>query len=177
MPSKGEFIFSEKYCLVCAERFSFSEDRFSRISNVDPVVALIGRGKSTDDEGFLDVELALVEALWLAKTLKRYGIQALPIPAFYRKAGVALSVARAAAQKYVDGIRSIYQDSDLSNVEGISMPWAISKIAYGFISKSEKMRVEGRSPAGVTLCVDRVGGNILTPRDLLDIELVQMLID
>ncbi|MHA6824101.1 hypothetical protein ACQUKI_21565 [Ralstonia pseudosolanacearum] len=167
----------EKYCLVCSECFSFSEDRFSRVINVDPVVALIGGSKSTDHEGFLDVELALVEALWLAKTIKRYGIQALPIPAFYRKAEIALEMARGAAQKYVDGIRSGHQDGDLSSVEEISLPWAISKMAYGFIAKSEKMRVEGRSPAGMALCVDRVSGNILSPRDLLDIELTQMLID
>ncbi|WP_247539266.1 hypothetical protein [Ralstonia pseudosolanacearum] len=177
LPSKGEFIVSEKYCLVCADCFSFSEDRFSRVRNVDPVVALIGKEKSTDDDGFLDVELALVEALWLAKILKRYGIQAFPIPNIYRKAGVALNMAKGAAQKHVDDIRSSRQDSDLSNVEEIPLPWAISKMAYGFIAKSEKMRVEGRSPAGMTLCVDRVSGDVLSPRDLLDIELSQMLID
>ncbi|WP_155288327.1 hypothetical protein [Ralstonia solanacearum] len=116
---------SEKYCLVCSECFSFSEARFSRISNVDPVVALIGREKSTDEAGFFDVELELVEALWLAKALKRYGIQALPVLICYRQAGVARSAARDVAQKYIDGIRFDRQDYDLSDVEEIYLPLAI----------------------------------------------------
>lgn len=175
LPSKVEIVMTEKYCLVCSERFSFSEPRFSRVSNVDPVVALVGRDKSTDEWGFLDVELSLEEALWLAKVLKRHSVQALPIQGYYRQAGVALDMGRSTAQKYIDDIRRDRQDADFSDVETMHLPWALSNIAYGFISKSEKMRIEGKSPAGITVCVDRVSGEVLNPRKLLNIELMQML--
>ena len=175
LPSKAELVMTEKYCLVCSEHLSFSEPRFSRISNVDPVVALAGRDKSTDERGFLDVELSLEEALWLARVLKRHSIQALPMPIRYRQVGVALDAARSAAQKYIDDIRLDRRGTDFSDVEAMTLPWGLSKVAYGFISKSENMRIEGKSPAGITVCVDRVSGEVLNPRKLLNIELMQML--
>ncbi|WP_231409388.1 hypothetical protein [Ralstonia solanacearum] len=177
LPSKHAIVSSEKYCLVCSERFSFSEDRFSRVSNVDPVFELTGKEKSTDEDGFLDADLTLAEALWLARILRGNGIRSVPVPACYRQIRITQDVAKDVARNHINRIRFDRPDVDCSDVEEISLPWAISRVAYGFISKSERMRIEGRSPAGLTLCVDRVSGRVLSPRELLNIELMQMLIE
>ena len=167
----------DKYSLACSENFSFLEDKFSRICNVDPVVAIVGKEMSTNENGFLKAALTLSEALWLAKILNGYGIKALPVQSCYCQSGIGLKLARDVAQKYVDDMRAGCQEFDFSDAEEIFLPWAISKIAYGFLLKSEKMRAEDRAPAGMTLCIDKISGEIINSRTLLNIEIMHSLIN
>ncbi|WP_035061395.1 hypothetical protein [Andreprevotia chitinilytica] len=167
----------EKFDLICKSKFRLAEDRFSRLCRVDPVGRLIGADQAVGDDGFLGVSLSIVESLWLAKALKRLGVDVYPVAERYKVGHVPSSEAMKAAQHFVADERVRRPELNLADAVEISLPWPLSATAYGFISKSEEMKRDDIAPAGITISVDRVGGNVLQPYELLDFELKGLLIE
>jgi hypothetical protein len=137
----------------------------------------VGSDVTTDARGFLNVELSLVEALWMTKVLRKAGLQARPIPKQYRGPAISQDAAERVAQDYVSRMRTERPELGLAEVHEVPLPWPIATLAYGFISKSEKLQSEGIVPPGLTICVDRISGMLMDDRALLESELMQMLIE
>lgn len=164
-----------KFDICCVSRFSFSEPRFSRICAVDPVVRLIATDRVIDEDGYLGVSLSQLESLWLVKVLRRLGVDSYPVPEMYKSSNVSADKARFVAQEFVMRKRIQNPEYEYADAEEVAVAWWLSKIAYGYFSKSEKMLREGITPAGVTMCIDRVSGRILEERELINAELPIML--
>lgn len=166
-----------KFDVFCSSKFSLAEPRFLRVCSVDPVMRLIGNKHTVGDDGYLGVRLTQLESLWLAKVLRRMGIDTYPVSERYKSPSISNMVARQVAQNFILERRLKQPEYEFTDVEEVALPWWLSQIAFGYISKSEKMKLDGISPAGITVCVDRVDGFILQEMQLLNAELAIMLIE
>ena len=166
---------SSNYDIVCAENTSLEEARFNRTFNVDPVFKVLGRELSTDDRGVLQVDLSLVEALWIVKVFRKLRIDAIPVRKKSLDSFISFDSAKRITEEYLAQIKIRRPSLGLMQVVERELPWPLSKLAYGFFSASEEMRAEGASPPGMTICIDRFTGTVMDERMLLEIELMQML--
>lgn len=152
-------------------KFSFSESRFSRLRAVDPVLRLIENEPAVNDAGYLGLSLTQLESLWLVKVLRRMGIETYPVSERYKTTRVSVGEARQIADEFIMQARKRNPGYDYADVEEIQVSWWLSKIVYGFFSKSITMLRDGTSPAGITVCIDRVSGEVLQERQLVNLEL------
>lgn len=167
----------DKYDIYCITKFSFSEPRFTRICLVDPILRLIGDKKEVNDSGYLEINLSQVKCLWIAKVLGRFGIKAYPVPKRYKATTVSPETAMQVAKNYLKEKKIQRPDLEYSDVEEIPVSWWLTKIAFGYFSKSARMMDEGISPAGLTVYIDRESGLVLQERELINAELSLMLIE
>lgn len=68
-------------------------------------------------------------------------------------------------------------ECDYADVQELPLSWWLSRIAYGFFSRSMRMLHDDICPPGLTLCIDRVSGEVLNERQLLNAELPVMLME
>lgn len=166
---------NSKFDIYTAEKCSLSEPRFSRLCAADPVIRLIGNQAVIDGSGSLATGLSQLEALWMVKVLRRMGIDAYPVPEAYRSSRVSALEALEVAREFLLEKREANPEDAYAELEEIQLSWWLSRIAYGFFSRSKEMMRQGIAPAGITACIDRFTGLILRERDLINAELPRML--
>jgi hypothetical protein len=168
-------VMTDKFDVYCMTRFSFAEPRFARVCKVDPVIKLIAVSSIINEDSYLDISVSQAEAFWFAKVLKRLGVDVYPIAERYKASSISGAMARRTAQNFVSMRRIQSPNYDFADVIETEGPWWLSKIAYVYFAKSEKMADEEISPPGISVKIDRVTGLILDARELLNFELPVML--
>lgn len=168
-------IVEDRFDVCSAVKFALSDARFSRICRVDPVFRLIGNQHLIDDNGYLGVSVSHLEALWIAKVLRGSGINACPVAERYKNSTISADEAMQLAKIVVAQKRAQRPDFEYEDPQEVPVSWWLSKIAFSYFSKSEKMKREGFSPAGITVCIDRASGLVMGERELSNAELQIML--
>jgi hypothetical protein len=171
-----EQMVEQKFDIVCDSRFSLSEPKFLRIYTADPVFKLVGINHEIDDNGYLGLRLSQLQALWACKVLTRMGINSFCIPEKYKNIVFSIDSARKIAEKFIFDNKNNFKNDDLEEAEFFPAPWILSKMTYGFIFQSKKMRLQGIAPPGVTVSIDKVTGEVWDSEKFMNAELAMMIL-
>lgn len=163
--------------LYSVTKFDLSNEIFSSLRRVDPVIRLVGGKGRCDGDGFLDFKLSLIQAVWLCRVLRRMEIEAYPISEEYKVAKFSKAAALHVAHEFFEVQRRLRPDLELGSVVEMTSPAALGVMTYGFISFSPILQLEGNAPGGVVVAIDKTSGTIWDSNRKLDHELMLELIN
>ncbi len=164
------------YDVFLNEEVDFNNDKFRLFVRRDPVAKIFDNILVGQRKGFLGLSVDAIKAIWLAKCLKKHGVDVYVTHSELRNEIDEVLLLKVAEDSFLEKIKS-FPGYDFSATERVLLNGAPSIRTIGFYKRSEKMASEGFAPPGIFLYVDKYDSHVLTTDELLNMEVLDNLID